>query len=122
MNDSETDLKDFLIQHRNWSRWGGADELGAINLVTPRKVRQAAGLIRTGQAISLSRPLATKPDRGNPRPATHFLRTNNQWFGQEGRILRYVFWHSIVLASLVGLLVMLMAYVEPFKSLVVVAH
>ncbi|HMI19584.1 MAG TPA: L-lactate permease [Sphingomonas sp.] len=48
--------------------------------------------------------------------------TATQWFGQEGRILRYVFWHSIVLASLVGILVMLMAYVAPFTSLVVVAH
>jgi lactate permease len=32
-------------------------------------------------------------------------------FGHEGTILRFVFWHSIVLASLVGCLVMLQAYV-----------
>src|SRR5262249_3970460 len=31
--------------------------------------------------------------------------------GQEGPILRFVFWHSIVLAVLMGLLVMLQAYV-----------
>jgi lactate permease len=31
--------------------------------------------------------------------------------GGEGDILRYVFWHSLILASLVGLLVMLQAYV-----------
>jgi lactate permease len=30
--------------------------------------------------------------------------------GQEGAILRYVFWHSIVLAVLMGLLVMVQAY------------
>ena len=30
--------------------------------------------------------------------------------GEEGRILRYVFFHSVALASLVGLLVMLQAY------------
>ncbi|MFH1574610.1 MAG: L-lactate permease [Acidobacteriota bacterium] len=34
--------------------------------------------------------------------------------GEEGRILRYVFWHSIVLASLMGLIVMLQAYVFPW--------
>lgn len=45
--------------------------------------------------------------------------TATQWFGQEGRILRYVFWHSLVLASLVGGLVMLQAYVPPFKAFVV---
>ncbi|MCL4194111.1 MAG: L-lactate permease, partial [Thermoguttaceae bacterium] len=31
--------------------------------------------------------------------------------GQEGEILRFVFWHSILLASLMGLLVLLQAYV-----------
>jgi len=31
--------------------------------------------------------------------------------GQEGTILRYVFWHSLALASLVGILVFLQAYV-----------
>ena len=33
--------------------------------------------------------------------------------GQEGRILRFVFWHSLVLALLMGLLVMSQAYVWP---------
>ncbi|HEX2801650.1 MAG TPA: L-lactate permease [Phenylobacterium sp.] len=45
--------------------------------------------------------------------------TATQWFGQEGRILRYVFFHSIVLGSLVGVVIMLMAYVWPFTLLVV---
>jgi lactate permease len=37
--------------------------------------------------------------------------TATNWFGHEGTILRFVFGHSIVLASLVGVLVMLQAYV-----------
>jgi lactate permease len=37
--------------------------------------------------------------------------TATNWFGHEGTILRFVFWHSIVLACLVGGLVMLQAYV-----------
>jgi lactate permease len=37
--------------------------------------------------------------------------TATNWFGHEGSILRYVFGHSIVLACLVGILVMLQAYV-----------
>ncbi|MFN7986407.1 MAG: L-lactate permease [Thermoanaerobaculia bacterium] len=40
------------------------------------------------------------------------VATNQQ--GQEGTILRYVFWHSIVLACLVGVLVFLQAYVFPW--------
>jgi len=31
--------------------------------------------------------------------------------GEEGAILRFVFWHSLVLAALMGLLVLLQAYV-----------
>jgi len=33
--------------------------------------------------------------------------------GEEGNILRFVFWHSLVLAALVGVLVLLQAYVFP---------
>src|SRR6266496_3026750 len=37
--------------------------------------------------------------------------TATNWYGHEGTILRFVFWHSIVLACLVGLLVMAQAYI-----------
>jgi lactate permease len=45
--------------------------------------------------------------------------TATRWFGHEGDILRYVFFHSLVLAFLVGLLVFLQAYVPPFSWMVV---
>jgi lactate permease len=44
--------------------------------------------------------------------------TATQWFGQEGRILRYVFVHSLVLGSLVGATSLLFAYVPFFKQLI----
>ena len=44
--------------------------------------------------------------------------TATRWYGHEGEILRYVFFHSLALAALVGLLVMLQAYVPPFTGLV----
>jgi lactate permease len=45
--------------------------------------------------------------------------TTTRWYGHEWQILRFVFWHSLVLASLVGILVTLQAYVPPFTGLVV---
>ena len=45
--------------------------------------------------------------------------TATQWYGHEGEILRYVFFHSLALAALMGLLVMAQAYVWPFTALVV---
>ncbi len=44
--------------------------------------------------------------------------TATQWYGHEGDILRYVFWHSLALAALVGIFVTLQAYVFPFTRLV----
>ena len=34
--------------------------------------------------------------------------------GQEGRILRFVFWHSVALAAIMGAIVMIQAYVTPW--------
>jgi lactate permease len=34
--------------------------------------------------------------------------------GQEGRILRFVFWHSVALAAIMGVIIMLQAYVFPW--------
>ena len=45
--------------------------------------------------------------------------TATEWYGHEGDILRYVFWHSIALAALVGVLVFLQVNVKPFTHLVV---
>ena len=45
--------------------------------------------------------------------------TATEWYGHEGDILRYVFFHSIALACLVGVLVFLQAYVYPFTKLVI---
>jgi lactate permease len=45
--------------------------------------------------------------------------TATNWYGHEGSILRYVFFHSLALAVLMGLLVFLQAYVVPFSYLVV---
>jgi len=44
--------------------------------------------------------------------------TATEWYGHEGDILRYVFWHSIALACLVGIMVFMQAYVYPFTKLV----
>jgi lactate permease len=44
--------------------------------------------------------------------------TATNWFGHEGEILRYVFFHSLALGCLVGILVTLQAYVMPFTKMV----
>ena len=45
--------------------------------------------------------------------------TATRWFNHEGDILRYVFFHSVALACLVGLFVTMQAYVWPFTLMVI---
>jgi lactate permease len=45
--------------------------------------------------------------------------TATGWLNKEGEILRYVFFHSLALAALVGILVSLQAYVPPFTHMVI---
>ena len=44
--------------------------------------------------------------------------TATNWYGHEGKILRYVFFHSIALAALMGALVFFQAKVFPFTKMV----
>jgi kynurenine formamidase len=55
----------------NWGRWGDADERGTLNLLTPEHVASAAGLVRTGETITLSLPVNTRLGIDNPQPAVH---------------------------------------------------
>ncbi len=45
--------------------------------------------------------------------------TATRWFNHEGDILRYVFFHSIALACLVGIFVTMQAYMWPFTAMVI---
>jgi hypothetical protein len=54
------------------SEWGADDQRGAANRLTPAKVREATGLIRTGQVVHLGRPY----EYGMPLPGKrHFSLT-----------------------------------------------
>ncbi|MEX2245594.1 MAG: cyclase family protein [Dehalococcoidia bacterium] len=64
----------LLRERNNWGRWGDGDERGAINLITDEKRAEAARLVRSGRAVSLSRDVPTIPGRHNPMPAQHWLR------------------------------------------------
>jgi kynurenine formamidase len=52
----------------NWGRWGVDDEQGTFNLITPALIKQAAGLVKQGQAYSLAMPLEAE---GPQWPSRH---------------------------------------------------
>jgi hypothetical protein len=53
----------YLTSLSNWGRWGDDDRIGTLNLITDEVRVAAASTIRTGRAVSLSRPIdALDPD------------------------------------------------------------
>src|SRR5881396_830313 len=52
----------------NWGRWGKDDQIGALNLITPSKRRQAAALVKEGVSVSLAADADTVRAVDNPNP------------------------------------------------------
>jgi kynurenine formamidase len=52
----------------NWGRWGKDDQIGALNLITSAKRRQAATLVKDGISVSLASDADTVKAVDNPNP------------------------------------------------------
>ena len=63
----------WMTDLSNWGRWGREDEMGAINLITPAKRKQAAGLVKEGASFSLSRDAEKVKAVDNPSPFGHVM-------------------------------------------------
>ena len=55
----------------NWGRWGKDDQIGALNLITPAKRREAAALVKEGFSVSLASDADTVQAVDNPFPYDH---------------------------------------------------
>lgn len=64
------DVENIMAAVSNWGRWGSKDELGALNLITAEKRKEAAALVKSGVSISLSRN-AIKHQIGVSEPFEH---------------------------------------------------
>jgi kynurenine formamidase len=52
----------------NWGRWGKDDQIGALNLITSSKRKQAADLVKDGVSVSLAADVDTVKAVDNPNP------------------------------------------------------
>ena len=69
-------VEDFDRWHTelsNWGRWGKDDEIGAMNLITPKKRIHAARLVRSGVSVSLARTVEKEKAPDNPSPFEHTM-------------------------------------------------
>jgi kynurenine formamidase len=57
----------------NWGRWGKEDQIGALNLITPAKRKEASSLVRDGITVSLAGDVNTEKSVDNPQPYEHVI-------------------------------------------------
>ena len=65
---TRADIERWKTELSNWGRWGKDDQLGALNLITPAKRKQAAALVRDGVSVSLAHDAETEKAIDNPNP------------------------------------------------------
>lgn len=70
---TKADIDRMMTELSNWSRWGKEDQLGAINLITPAKRKQAVLLVKEGVSVSLARDVEKEPSADNSRPFEHTM-------------------------------------------------
>ncbi|MBP2403444.1 cyclase family protein [Streptomyces syringium] len=72
----------------NWGRWGAADEIGTLNLITGAVVRAAAATVTTGRRVPLALPLRqdgvqTGMIPGRVNPLHTMVAVNWEMFGPD---------------------------------------
>ena len=68
---SRQQFEQWFNEISNWGRWGKADELGTLNLITPDVKRKAAALVQQGITVSLALDLDKSKSEFNPHPLEH---------------------------------------------------
>jgi len=74
---TEEEVLGYMTSLSNWGRWGDDDELGTLNLITPQKRAQAAGLVREGISVTCSRLIVPEgaADVTSIPPLHYMIRT-----------------------------------------------
>src|SRR5688572_13533128 len=54
-------VEGYFKELNNWGRWGDADQLGTVNLITAATRAQAQALVKTGRTVSLARDIGPQP-------------------------------------------------------------
>ncbi len=91
----------WMDEYSNWGRWGSADELGAANLITDAKRREAAALVETGETVSLSHDFLTEVAEDAREPYVLQMTVNQE--GQNAGDRVGVYFHGVTYSHLDGL-------------------
>ena len=70
---TDQELEAIFRRCSNAGKWGRDDELGTLNYITPQKRIAAAGLVKTGEVVSVARDLSTRQTKTNGQPLVHMM-------------------------------------------------
>lgn len=95
---NKDDVLQMMQTLSNWGRWGKDDQLGALNLISPQKRKDAAALVKEGICISLARN-AVKFRVGGSAPFEHRmvqtgLTAGSDWSGDIYSVQFHGFTHT----------------------------
>jgi kynurenine formamidase len=71
------EFDELFKQVSNWGRWGKDDQLGAVNLITDAKRKQALALAKAGVTVSLAHTLLTERAEDNNNPFEQTMLRGN---------------------------------------------
>jgi hypothetical protein len=72
-NATRADFDQLMKELSNWGRWGKDDQMGAVNLITPAKRKDALNSVKDGVSVSMARRAEIKQAVDNPRPITRVM-------------------------------------------------
>ena len=85
---TEAEVLGYFDSLSNWGRWGADDELGALNFLTPEKVRQAASLVRDGHQVSCARTVEFEASADAPNPPVHFMIESGEGWATGDKVTK----------------------------------
>ena len=88
---TEEELLGYFTRLSNWGRWGPDDNLGTVNHITDEHRARAAGLIRSGDAVSCARPItpgSSAEDGATGIAPQRFMLRTGQGLADPDRVAR----------------------------------
>src|SRR5467141_3769696 len=70
---TRADFDRLMTELSNWGRWGKTDQMGAVNLITPAKRKDAISSVKDGVSVSMARKAEIEAALDNPRPITRVM-------------------------------------------------
>ncbi len=72
-NATRADFDQLMKELSNWGRWGKDDQMGAVNLITPAKRKEALRAVKDGVSVSMARKAEIEQALDNPRPIARVM-------------------------------------------------